>query len=181
MKTLFAVVLAVVPALSLAQTAEQQKKIDAAMPAIRKMAADAVVVKAVQAQNGKKFSLSKIKKLDADWIAAAGVTEEMKPFLENECAQALKGQKAQLAAMVEAFVMDNQGALVGTINKTSDYWQGDENKWQKAFNKGKGGEFIDKPVFDESSQSYSVQVSVPVLDAGKAIGALTVGLSLEQL
>lgn len=161
--------------------ADLTPKIDAVMPNIRKLAAEGDVVKAVKAQNAKKMSLDAIKNFDAEWSAATGVTDRMKPYLDNPCAKALDAGKAQTPALVEAFAMDDQGGLVCSISKTSDYWQGDEPKWQQSFASGKGAEFVDKPKFDDSSQTYSVQVSVPVMDGGKVIGAITVGLGLEKL
>ena len=83
--------------------------------------------------------------------------------------------------MAEAFVMDNQGALVGATRRTSDYWQGDEPKWRESFNGGRGAELREKPFFDESSQSYVLQVSLPVKDGARVIGALTVSISLLEL
>ena len=74
-----------------------------------------------------------------------------------------------------------QGALVCATAKTTDYWQGDEAKWQRAFNEGKGAVFIDRPKFDDSSAQRLAQISVPVLDKGVAIGAITVGVSLDKL
>ena len=40
---------------------------------------------------------------------------------------------------------------------------------------------IGKVKFDKSAQAYLVQVSVPVIDAGAAIGALTIGVNLDEL
>ena len=79
--------------------------------------------------------------------------------------------------------MDKQGNIVAESDKTSDYWQGDEDKFIKSFAQGKGAVFIDEPVFDESSERYVVQVSVPVLEpvTKKAIGAVTVGIDLDIL
>lgn len=42
----------------------------------------------------------------------------------------------------EIFVIDYQGAIVVMTNKTSDYWQGDELKFEKAFNQGQGQVFV---------------------------------------
>jgi hypothetical protein len=38
-----------------------------------------------------------------------------------------------------------------------------------------------KPEFDESSQTFAIQVSVPVVDAGSPVGALVVGINLTRL
>ena len=35
--------------------------------------------------------------------------------------------------------------------------------------------------FDESAQAYLVQVSVPVMEGGSAIGAITIGINLDEL
>lgn len=77
--------------------------------------------------------------------------------------------------------MDNQGAIVAMTNKTSDYWQGDEAKFQKSFNGGEGAINIGKEKFDDSAQAYLVQVSIPILDGDKAVGALTIGVNLGKL
>jgi hypothetical protein len=153
-----------------------QADVDKAMPTIKKIAADPAVVKAIKAQNAKKMSMADIKALDEKWIASKGIPDFVKPYLENDCAKALASYKGQLA-LIEAFAMDDQGGLVGSIAKTSDYWQGDEDKWSKTYSAGAGAVFVDKPKFDESSQTYSVQVSVPVLEGGKPIGALTVAVA----
>lgn len=41
----------------------------------------------------------------------------------------------------EIFVMDNQGANVAMSDKTSDYWQGDEDKFVRSFAGGEGKVF----------------------------------------
>ena len=128
-------------------------KLEAALPKLRKIAGDEAVLKAIKAQNAKKVPLDQIKALDDDWKKATGVTPAMKPFLENDAAAALKKHAAETPAIAEAFAMDDQGALVATISKTSDYWQGDEAKWTKSFAACAGDEFIDKASFDESSKA----------------------------
>ena len=77
--------------------------------------------------------------------------------------------------------MDDQGANVAMTNKTSDYWQGDEAKWQESFKDGVGAVHVGDIEFDESADDYLVQVSVPVMKSGKAIGAITVGVNLDLL
>jgi hypothetical protein len=77
--------------------------------------------------------------------------------------------------------MDNQGANVAMSDKTSDYWQGDEDKFIKSYNAGKGGVHISEIKWDESSQANIVQVSVAVKENDKVIGALTIGLDVDQM
>jgi hypothetical protein len=85
--------------------------------------------------------------------------------------------------VTEAFVMDAKGMNVGMCDATSDYWQGDEAKWQKTYSVGPDAVFVDDVEQDESTQKFQVQTSITVVDpaSGKAIGAMTVGLDAESL
>jgi hypothetical protein len=89
---------------------------------------------------------------------------------------------AKSTLYAEVFIMDNQGANVAMTKKTSDYWQGDEAKWKKAFNEGQGATFVDKPQYDRSTDSILIQVSLPVKNkSGSTIGTITVGLNIDRL
>ena len=59
---------------------------------------------------------------------------------------------------------------------TSDYCQGDEENFIESYNSGDGRFYQGDIVFDESTNSISVQVSIPVFDEGITIGVLIVGL-----
>jgi hypothetical protein len=143
-------------------------------------------VKEVTAQNAKNVSIDEIKKLDQAWIAAVESkqpeTALQKEKLSNACALEIKKIIQSLPAIVEAFVMDNQGAVVGENNLTSDYWQGDEPKWTKSYNAAKGGMAIGEPKIDKSVGKVLQQISLPILDTnGKVIGAVTFGLAIDKL
>ena len=86
------------------------------------------------------------------------------------------------SAIVEAFIMDNQGAVVGETNLTSDYWQGDEAKWTDSFSNSRGGINIGKEKYDKSAGTKLQQVSLPIIDeVGNVIGAITYGISTQRL
>ncbi|MFY0569328.1 PDC sensor domain-containing protein [Archangium lansingense] len=162
--------------------AAQLKKVDGLMPELRRMAADPAVVREVKRQNARRMSLDTVQKRDEEWRASLALTPFKRQLLGSPCARLLARHQDRLGrAVAEAFVMDNQGALVGATRRTSDYWQGDEPKWLESFNGGRGGELREKPFFDESTQSYVLQVSLPVKDGARVIGALTVSLSLLEL
>jgi hypothetical protein len=105
----------------------------------------------------------------------------MKAIQNNACSDYLRTIQKSAAYYDEIFVMDNLGANVAMTDKTSDYWQGDEDKFIKSYNGGNGTIFIDKVKFDDSTQAYLVQVSVPVKDGGKTIGAITIGINVDKL
>lgn len=146
-----------------------------------KLGTDAVIVSAVKAENAKGKSLQQIKELDAKWKATPGIADYMKVMMQSKCGQHLQGIQSSVGYYAELFVMDNLGGNVCMSDKTSDYWQGDEAKFQKSFNNGKGAVHIGKVKFDDSTQAYLVQVSVPVRDGDKVIGAITIGIDVDKI
>jgi hypothetical protein len=158
-----------------------QKIVDLANTTLAKIGSDPVVVAAVKAENAKGKTLEQIKDLDAKWMAAAGVTDYMKALQENDCGKYLRKIQASAPYYAEIFVMDNLGANVAMSDKTSDYWQGDEPKFKESFKEGAGAVHMGEVEFDKSTQAYLVQVSVPVMDGGKAIGAITFGIDVDKV
>jgi hypothetical protein len=148
---------------------------------LSKLGSDPVIVAAVKAENGKKKTLDQIKKDDKIWCATPGLNPFMKAIQNNACSDYLRTIQKSAAYYYEIFVMDNLGANVAMTDKTSDYWQGDEDKFIKSYNGGNGTIFIDKVKFDDSTQAYLVQVSVPVKDGGKTIGVITIGINVDKL
>jgi hypothetical protein len=110
-----------------------------------------------------------------------GIDDFMKSLMASDCAKQLAAIQQSMPYIIEIFVMDNQGANVAMTDKTSDYWQGDEAKFKQSFNGGAGAVFVDEVKFDESTQAYLVQVSVPVKDADKAVGAITFGIDIDKI
>ena len=150
-------------------------------------AANPVVIEAVQEANKKPAkSLDEIIQLDQRWIEEKVRQEWINELLNSQCSRYLRkvqaGKGGEKDLYGEIFVMDRQGCIVAMSGKTSDYWQGDEDKFIKSYADGEGAIFINKVGYDRSIQVFSLlQVSVPVLDpdTGKAVGAITVGLDLD--
>lgn len=143
---------------------------------------DAVLVTETATQNGRNVSLDEIEKIDEKWQAAEELLDVQSEKLQNACAKRRVEFVGQYPAVVEVFVMDNQGANVGQNALTSDYWQGDAPKWQNAYKDGQGGVDVAEPKLDKSSNIVIQQISVPILDEqGKAIGAICVGVNVDKL
>jgi nicotinate-nucleotide pyrophosphorylase len=149
---------------------------------------DKIVIDALKAQNAKHATLAEadIIKLDKEWRAQ--VDAPSKPLIESVTKNALSAfvttKKAESKGLLtEIFVMDDKGLNVGQSDITSDYWQGDEAKWQKTFKVGADAVFVDKVEKDESTQQLQVQVSISIKDpeTGKVIGAVTLGINVDQL
>lgn len=157
------------------------KVVDLAHSTLAAFGSDPVIIKAVKAENAKGKSLSQVKEMDKKWTSTPGIADFMKALMDSECGQRLAQIRASAPYYTEIFVMDNLGANVAMTDKTSDYWQGDEAKFQKSFAGGKGAVFVDDVKFDDSTQAYLAQVSVPVKDGKTVIGAITFGLNVERL
>jgi len=143
---------------------------------------DEALVREVKAQNAKKVPLADIQAVDKAWMAAESELPIQKEKLSNPCAEAIRGIAKGLPALREIFAMDDQGANVGQNNLTSDYWQGDEDKWLKSFAGGKGGVDVGKAKFDKSANTTQQQVSLPLVDKdGTVVGAITFGVAIDAL
>lgn len=140
---------------------------------------DPVIVAAVQAQNAKAVPLAEIQRIDGDWQKAEAPLPIMAELQANPAATALKALATAQPVLAEAFVMDAQGANVAMTAATSDYWQGDEAKWQNSFKGGAGGVDVGKEKLDKSTNKVQQQVSLPVIAAdGTVIGAITLGVAV---
>jgi hypothetical protein len=125
-------------------------------------------------EKNKNLSLSEIKRLDEQWMTAKGMDEFSKGFMNNECAQQLVQFQEAHRGYPEIFVSDAYGLIVGSTNKTSDYYQADEEWWVKGLAEGQGYTFYGEIEYDESAMAESIPVYVPVMDPDtkEAIGVI---------
>jgi len=183
------VVLAALLAGQQAQAQDHAPKAQAwAEKTLRGWMQDPVVLDAIKAQNAKHASLTqdKIDALDKQWRAETKAASKplITEVMGNALSAYLKKKEAESKGLVtEIFVMDNKGLNVGQSDITSDYWQGDEAKWQKTYSVGPKAVFVDKVEQDESTQKFQTQVSMSIVDpaTNSVIGAVTVGLDVEML
>jgi hypothetical protein len=155
---------------------------------LRAWIADPGLISALRAQNAVHGTLSTadIGALDDKWKAEVGAASA--PMIEKvlarpESVQLRERQDAAAGVVTEVFVMDNRGLNVAQSGVTSDYWQGDEAKWQDSYGAGPGGFHISEVEYDESTQTYQSQVSIAIVDpaTGEAIGAATFGVDVSLL
>ncbi len=161
---------------------------DFANSTVKQWIANDTVINAIKAQNAKHAGLSQadIDNMDKDWRAQtdAGSKPMIDAVLGNALSGFLRQQKDSAGGLVtEVFVMDNRGLNVGQSDVTSDYWQGDEAKWQKTYTAGPDAIFIDEVEMDESTQTFQSQLSMSIVDpaTGEVIGAITVGINVDAL
>lgn len=155
---------------------------------IRGWAAEPVLVEAIRAQNGKTaaYSQAQIDELDRTWRAEVGSEGSaiINGVLDNAAADFLRTRvEAAGGAITEVFIMDSRGLNVAASAVTSDYWQGDEEKFSETFPKGAGAVHLSEVEFDESSQTFQSQISLSIVDpaTNEVVGAMTVGVDVEAL
>ncbi len=173
--------LALTSSLALAGEKAPQKVVDLANSTLVALGTDPVIVQAVKEENNKKKTLEQIKALDTKWQATPGIVDYMQALMDNPCGKRLKEIQKTKPFYAEMFVMDNLGGNVCMSDKTSDYWQGDEPKFIESYKGGQGAVHIGDVKFDDSTQAYLVQVSVPVKDGGTTIGAITIGVDVDKI
>ena len=130
----------------------------------RHMTFNPSIIRAVENQNNLKISLAQIKSNDESWKNAGDSSNALvRQVTQNKIAIYFERRVENNPAIDEVFLTDNQGANVAAFPPTSDYWQGDEEKWTESFNNGNGVVYIGPLEYDESTRKTQVQISAPVI------------------
>lgn len=149
---------------------------------------DPLVQRAIreQNQNSSIYSQSQIDMLDNDWKREikVGSGKLVSTVIDSDASAFLRKRMVESDGLItEIFIMDARGLNVAAAEATSDYWQGDEDKWKNTFAKGTDAIFVDKVKYDESSDRPQVQVSMTIVDpqTQAPIGAITLGVNMSKL
>lgn len=155
---------------------------------LREIAQNPVLVAAITAQNqvSAGYDAAKIDELDKQWRAE--VDAASKPMIDatlgNEASKYLAGVQAESAGLfTEIFATDAMGLNAAQSTVTSDYWQGDEDKFTLSFGAGADAVALGEVEQDESTQTFQSQISITITDpaTGAPIGSITAGVDLSML
>lgn len=154
-----------------------QAELDREKTAIAAWASDPILVKEVLHQN-KRGPMPGLD--NAKWKTLDPSDPIVKAFQENPAARFLKSKLDTKDSMFnEAFLSGSNGEKVAFVEKTTYYIHKGMPKFEVPFRKGTFWQ--GKPEYDESSQTYSIQIAVPVLSEGTPVGVLVVGIKLASL
>ncbi len=148
---------------------------------VQHLALNPVLVRATRQQNRVGLTMDEIKRRDDAWRGSKELTPFKLSQQESRAGKLLKRFVDRSISFNEAFLTDVQGANVAAYPATSDYWQGDEDKWIESYRGGDSRIFIGPLELDDSTQTYAVQISAPVLDRDRSIGILIVGVTISYL
>lgn len=144
-----------------------------------------VSLKAAIAAGPDTTSLSGILNLDAQWRALA-------PRHHSEMARIIAAQDASIAMnrwqkdheslVTEVMLTNSIGALVAMSRLSSDFWQGDEAKFEHHIRKDASNLYISPIYYDESTSRFQVIVSKPIIAESRwlPVGVLIIGLDVEE-
>lgn len=147
---------------------------------IETIAKHPIVVNAVSVQNQKHLSQTIIQQRDKVWVNSGDNTPFKQAMLSSPASQYLANIATQNPSFTELLLIDEQGANVAVYPLTSDYWQGDEMKWQSIFIE-KRSSYVGSMEYDQSSGLNSIQISLPIQENGKPIGVIVVGVKLSHI
>ncbi len=152
---------------------------------IKALANKPEVIEAVKASNARQLGKERIMELDERWIKLKGRLPEADQIMNSKVSALLTKAMNKQSYFKEAILTGNQGETVAMNMVTTDYWQGDEEKFTAIFDTNlpsrKPDSHISRARWDDSTKAMIAQVSVPVYDGDYMIGTLTVGVDLKRV
>lgn len=169
-------------------SANEKKRIqNTVAPLLKKLSTNKSIISAIVKQNQVNSNKpdSELKNLNRQWVEefAKGNIDFSKAIVNEEASKILKQYQTENAELLsEIIVMDARGYNVAVTDMTSDYWQGDENKFKQTFNKPAQTIFIEKIEYDASSKYFQVNVSSKIInpETNEAIGVITMGVDVDK-
>ena len=152
---------------------------------IKALASKPEIIEAVKASNARQLGKERIMELDERWIKLKGRLPEADQIMNSKVSGLLAAAMNKQSYFKEAILTGNQGETVAMNMVTTDYWQGDEEKFTAIFDTNlpsrKPDSHISRARWDDSTKAMIAQVSVPVYDGDYMIGTLTVGVDLKRV
>lgn len=129
-------------------------------------------------------TVTELEVLDRQWIAAeSNSTPLIAEVLNHPASDVLLQFQEQFPQHAEVFITDKHGALVASTNRTSDYYQADEDWWQSTYKNGEGSVYIGKLEFDESANILAISMAAPIYSENEEeiIGILRTTVNADGL
>jgi signal transduction histidine kinase len=151
---------------------------------------DITTIQAIAGSNRRFEKMSNVQSYihqqDSKWTSApqGETTELMQKLLNSDLSNEMRKdiefyeEKYGYPVFVETIATNKYGVNVAQTQRSSDYYQADEQWWQQAKEKGR---YIGDVQYDDSAEIYSIAICVKVLDeAGEFIGVVKSVLNIED-
>lgn len=131
-----------------------------------------------------------INERDKEWVSVPRetITPFMRELINNKLSDKLRNEielkkfyteKYGYPVFSEIFITNKYGANAAQTQKTSDYYQADEEWWQKS---KENGFYVSDVDYDKSSQVYSLDICVRYDDeAGNFMGVIKASLNIQGI
>ena len=134
---------------------------------------------------GPPAELAEVLALDRQWqeLSPSRASEPAAEILYSKLSGKLAQWQYEQGGMVtEIIVMDTIGAAAAISVLTSDYWQGDERKFESIVGKTSDTLYLGPVRFDPSAQEFQVFASMPVVApaTNRFVGGVAIGLNIEK-
>jgi len=173
------------PSLNLPLALEVEEVLAGKISMISTLVQNSVIIEEVKSSNQKDANLSpsQIAQLDRQWRDSEQTDEWINSFLTNNLALKLIEFQKMNPGFPEIFIANAYGLNVGQTNKTTDYYQADEQWWVDAYEQGRGRSLHGLIEFDESAQTEAIAIYVPVRDpaTNRAIGVAKAIVDLSAI
>jgi hypothetical protein len=153
---------------------------------VRQWSGSPVVLMTLEASNARYAGLEQagIDALDKQWVAEREVEDQ--PLITAVLSSPLSNYLTRIQAdsqglFTAIFVMDGSGLNAGQSAITSDFWQGDEAKFQNTYQVGPDAVFVDDVEINEDTGTEIAQLNMSIAQDGKVVGAVTVDVNLTEL
>lgn len=128
----------------------------------------------------KALKINELSDLDAGWAAMPVTASPLKEILANPIARKLRRMQQDAPFVAEVLVTDRFGQLQVATEKTSDYYQADEDWWIKAFADGRGKIYVPPVRYDRSAGLWSINVCLPIIMDGEVVGVAKAVLDITN-
>ncbi|HMB24357.1 MAG TPA: GAF domain-containing protein, partial [Anaerolineales bacterium] len=128
------------------------------------------------------LSKAEIETLDKQWKSEDKDSDNplVTSVLYNYNASLLRQFQEIYPEHVELILTDKQGVNLSATNRTSDYYQADEEWWQIAFNEGM---YVSQPNYDESTKTTAMIIAIAIHEetTGNVTAILRTTLTVDTL
>jgi hypothetical protein len=144
------------------------------------------VQRVAASENQRALNAEEVRTLDRRWMS-----ERVVPSIPI-ATQVMTNPAAQFFVAIvehdpiyrEIMLTDRFGRLVAASERTTDYFQADEEWWQEAFDDGvRGRVIVSDVVWDESARVFAIDIAVPVADpaTGNLVGILKTSADTREM
>lgn len=152
------------------------------------MAANPVVTEAAAESNrsyensNEQAIAARLQKMESEWDKPAG-EGYVRQMLTSRASRLLNRYREIDRRFLRITLTDAHGGTIAATHKTLDYYQADEDFWQKIYANGRGAVNITDVLYDEVTKSYYLGLGVPVMEEGsnRVIGVLDALVEVSSL